>query len=188
MGIPPQKRPFIEDGLIDALGITLQSSKDCLRHPLTSNVRAHPMTFNLSTFPPYKTAVFAKADGDFATARRALMECLASGTEAGGASLISGLLFRLADVEALDGNLSQAHKLYQEALQADPGSPLALISYAESLTDVLLDKYAAAEVLEEARALLHSGLWQPSEDDVSLEGYEYLIEKIQSRLEEPGEH
>ena len=79
-------------------------------------------------------------------------------------------------------------KRAQEALQADPGSPLALISYAESLTDVLLDKYAAAEVLEEARALLHSGLWQPSEDDVSLEGYEYLIEKIQSRLEEPGKH
>lgn len=48
--------------------------------------------------------------------------------------MISGLLFRLADVEALDGNLSQARKLYQEALQADPDSPLALISYAESLT------------------------------------------------------
>lgn len=102
--------------------------------------------------------------------------------------MISGLLFRLADVEALDGNLRQARKLYQEALQADPGSPLALISYAESLTDILLDKDAAAEMLEEARALLHSGLWQPSEDDVSLEGYQYLIEKVQSRLEESGEH
>ena len=139
------------------------------------------MEFQLSKFLPYKEAILAKAAGDLKTARINFARCLEAGREAGGAPMISGLLFRLGDVEALDGQRELAIQLYEEAMQADPGSPLALISYAESLYSALDEPILALEKLEAAELLLSPG-WIPSADDISLEGYKYLIAKVRAQI------
>ena len=140
------------------------------------------MEFQLSKFPPYKAAILAKAAGDLSTARIEFRKCIEAGRAAGGPPMISGLLFRLGDVEALDGKRSCAMDLYEEALEADPHSPLALISYAESLVGCLGESTLALQRLLEAEALLSSIHWLPSEDDLSLEGYKYLIGKVRAQI------
>ncbi len=138
------------------------------------------MPFKLSEYAPYKTAVFAQADGQLGIARVEFRKCLEACRAAGGPPMISGMLFRLGDVEALDGNRDGAIRLYEEALAADPGSPLALISCAESLFGRLGEPAQALKKLEEAESLIAFGGWQPSEDDLSEPEYRRLIAKNQA--------
>jgi hypothetical protein len=140
------------------------------------------MTFQLSKFPPYAAAITASIEGDLATARSEYAKCLLAAREAGGPPMISGLLNRLGNVEARDGNRARAIELYEEALLADPGSPLALISYAESLVDALADPVAAAAKLQSAEDLLASGQWHETGGDLSLASYEHLIAQVRSKI------
>ena len=96
--------------------------------------------------------------------------------------MISSMLFKLGDVEALDGNRDVAIRIYEDALAADPGSPLALISYAESLFRRLGEPAQALKKLQSAEALLTSGEWQPSEDDLSEHEYRRLIAKNKAAI------
>jgi tetratricopeptide (TPR) repeat protein len=140
------------------------------------------MTFKLSEFAPYKNAVFARGNGDFATARHEFQKCVDAGRRAGGAPMISMLLFRLGDVEALDGNQARAIEVYEEAMNTDPGSPFALLEYARSLATVLGQRDIALAKLRDAEAMLSSGAWIPSEEDLSEEQYRSLIAEARTEF------
>jgi len=141
------------------------------------------MTFLLSTVPGYAQAVEAKAVGDWTTARTAFAACLEAARSAGSPPAISGVLFWIGDVEALAGNRASAIARYDEALVADPKSPLALISYAESLSRILREPRLALVKLDAAKALLVSDEWHETADDLSLLQYQMRNAELRREIE-----
>ncbi len=82
----------------------------------------------------------------------------------------------------MDGRREIALQRYDEALAADPDSPLGLIFYSESLFHQLAEPTLALGKLQEAEALLVSGRWQATEDDLTQEEYKHRIADVRTQI------
>jgi tetratricopeptide (TPR) repeat protein len=139
--------------------------------------------FHPPSFEPYRAAIQAKVAGDFSTARAEYRKCLdACEHYPVEPHVLADLRLRLGDIEALEGNRESALKLYADAQDADPKSPLVLIYAASSLANLLADSKLALTRLRQAEQLIASGDWQPTTDDYSESEYRTRIAEARKAI------
>src|SRR6267142_3303294 len=117
----------------------------------------------LSEQREYLIAIPAKVRGDYQTARSNLEALISRLRIEPGTPWLGFILQTLGDVEALDGRLEEGHRLHQEAVALDPGSPMPLLHYAEGLLRAFARPDLAKLRLSEAEAKLADSSWRETE-------------------------